>query len=251
MDRKTLKLPFSEDRMPDWACPTCEKGVLQIAKDSFKKDERLHSRDHSHEAWDPDWIEYVYSCLLQCSNDKCRETVCSAGTGTVDTFQYEDEQGRWAQEYVDVFRPKFFEPHLKLIEIPSKCPKQIVDPLNESFKLYFSAPGAASNSVRVAIEELLTELKVKRFDIVKKKRRMISLHQRISLLPAKHVELKEMLTAIKWIGNAGSHGGERITHDDVLDAFELTEHVLGEIYSPKAKLAALAKKVNKKKGPAK
>lgn len=152
---------------------------------------------------------------------------------------------------MDVFRPKFFEPHLKLIEIPSKCPKQIVDPLNESFKLYFSAPGAASNSVRVAIEELLTELKVKRFDIVKKKRRMISLHQRISLLPAKHVELKEMLTAIKWIGNAGSHGGERITHDDVLDAFELTEHVLGEIYSPKAKLAALAKKVNKKKGPAK
>jgi hypothetical protein len=121
MDRKTLKLPFSQDRMPDWTCPTCEKGVLQILKDSFKKDERLHSRDHSHEAWDPDWIEYVYSCLLRCSNDKCRETVCSVGTGTVDTFEYEDEREHWAQEYVDVFKPKFFEPHLKLIDIPSKC----------------------------------------------------------------------------------------------------------------------------------
>jgi hypothetical protein len=103
--------------------------------------------------------------------------------------------------------------------------KQIVEPLNESFKLFFSAPSAASNSVRVAIEELLTELKVKRFNLVSKKRRMISLHQRIGLLPAKYVELKEMLTAIKWIGNAGSHGGEQLSHDDVLDAFELTEHV--------------------------
>ncbi len=38
--------------------------------------------------------------------------------------------------------------------------------------------------------------------------------------------------------------------DDVMDAYELTEHVLQEIYEPRIKkLKAIAKKVNKKKGP--
>ena len=37
-----------------------------------------------------------------------------------------------------------------------------------------------------------------------------------------------------------------------MDAYELTEHILQEIYEPKLKkLKDIAKKVNKKKGPAK
>lgn len=252
MDRHTLKLPFTTKRTPDWTCPTCGKGLLRVVKDSFKNDERLHSRDHSHEAWEPEWIEYVYSCLLACNNEECCEVVCSAGTGKVDCHQYEDEHGEWAQSCEALFKPQFFEPHLQLLRVPPKCPASIVKPLNESFRLFFASPSAASNSVRIAIEELLTELKVKRFVVVKNQRRVISLHQRISLLPAKYGQLKEMLTAIKWLGNAGSHGTEKISHDDVLDSYDLTEHVLAEIYSPKTrKLAALAKKVNKKKGPTK
>ena len=40
--------------------------------------------------------------------------------------------------------------------------------------------------------------------------------------------------------------------DDVMDAYELTEHILEEIYETKSKkLKAIAKKVNKKKGPSK
>ena len=252
MDRRTLKLPFTIDRTPDWTCPTCDKGLLRVVKDSFKKEERLHSRDHSHDAWEPEWIEYVYSCLLSCNNEECREVVCSAGTGKVDYFEYEDEHGEWAQSIEELFKPQFFEPHLKLLRIPTKCPDSIVKPLNESFRLFFAAPSAASNSVRIAIEALLTELKVKRFTVVKNQRRIISLHQRISLLPPKYAQLKDLLTAIKWLGNAGSHDAEGISNDDVMDAYDLTEHVLTEIYAPKAKkLAALAKKVNKKKGPAK
>jgi len=61
-----------------------------------------------------------------------------------------------------------------------------------------------------------------------------------------------MILAIKWLGNAGSHGHAEVTMDDVMDAYELTEHILEEIYEPKLKkLKAIAKKVNKKKGPVK
>lgn len=256
MNRQALKLPFSVSRTPDWQCPTCGTGILKIRADTFRKDERRHSRDHSQDAWDPDWIQYIYSCLLTCTNEDCGETVCSAGIGSVDSCVFEDANGEIEQNYDDFFRPKFFEPHLELIPIPEKCPKSVCEPLRESFKLFFLSPSAASNSVRISIEELLTNLKIKRYNIIKGKRRLISLHQRIGLIPAKHDALKDMFLAIKWLGNAGSHGagagsGE-ITIDDVMDSYELMEHILQEIYEPKTKkLMAIAKKVNKKKGPAK
>jgi hypothetical protein len=262
MDRKNLTRPFSIENVPDWTCPTCGNGSLLVLKDSFHKDERLHSRDHSDDAFDPDWIEYVYSCLLRCSNETCREVVSNSGTGSVDTKNYRNHLGDWDAEYVDLFQPKFFEPHLILMDIPTKCSTSVVNALNESFKLFFVAPSAAANSVRIAIEELLTELKVKRFKLTKpknksssplmeKKRQIINLHDRIELIPAKHTELKEMLKAIKWIGNAGSHTADVITHDHVLDAYEFMEHVLAQIYSSKSKLTSLAKKINKNKGPLK
>ncbi len=60
----------------------------------------------------------------------------------------------------------------------------------------------------------------------------------------------DMLLAIKWLGNAGSHGHGKITIDDVMDSYELTEHILAEIFEPKIKkLKAIAKKINRKKGP--
>ena len=253
MDRKTLKLPFTLDSAPDWTCPTCQKAPLRIRKDSFIKEERLHSRDHSHEAWEPVWIEYVYSCRLDCSNEKCKEVVASSGTGSVDWSIDEDERGEPYEVYEDHFRPKFFEPHLKLLQIPKKCPSSVSKPIEDSFALFFAAPHAASNNVRIAIEALLTELKIRLFDHASGRRRFISLHQRISLLPEKFAHLKDLILAIKWLGNAGSHGGSTdITLDDVIDSYDLTEHILQEVYAPKLrKLHKIAKEVNKKKGPVK
>lgn len=254
MDRKLLKLPFSRNNSPDWPCPACDKGILRIKKDSFLKEELGRSKKaHTHKEWEPEWIEYVYVCLLICSNEKCKEIVANNGIGTVDWDITEDEDGRSDQMIcTDIFQPKHFEPHLNLIHIPSKCPKAVSTPLNESFKLFFSSPSAAANNVRIAIEELLTELKIKRFNISNGKRRFINLHQRIDLLPTKYTQFKDMILAIKWLGNAGSHGHCEVTKDDVMDAYELTEHILGEIYETKVKkLKAIAKKVNKKKGPTK
>lgn len=252
MDRKLLKLPFSEKNFPYWTCPTCNKGTLRIKENTFQKEELRRSREaHSHEAWEPDWIEYVYNCLLVCSIEKCNEVVVSCGTGSVDWDIAEDAEGNPDQVYTNLFLPKYFEPHLRLINIPEDCPSTVSALLQESFKVFFSSPKAAANSVRAAIEELLTELKIKRFSTSKGRRRLVSLHDRINLLPVKYESVKQMIFAIKWLGNAGSHGHTEVSMDDVMDAYELTEHILEFIFEPKAQnLAAIAKKVNKKKGPA-
>jgi hypothetical protein len=163
-----------------------------------------------------------------------------------------DSDGEGDMEYEEYYRPLFFHPHLMLIDIPKGSPDSVATPLKESFRLFFSAPSAASNNVRIAIEELLTDLNVRRFETSKGKRRFIPLHRRITLLPGKFSHLKDLLIAIKWLGNAGSHSNGKITIDDVMDSYDLIEHILQDIYASNSKkLVALAKRVNKKKGPLK
>ena len=62
-------------------------------------------------------------------------------------------------------------------------------------------------------------------------------------------KLEDILYAIKWLGNAGSHSSSEITLDDVFDAYELMHHVLIELYQPKNRLNKLAKAIRKRKGP--
>ena len=256
MDRKDLKLPFTLQKPNDWACPTCRTGMLHIKKDTFHAHETLISRKQaSFDGWGPEDTQYVYSCTLVCKNDQCKETVSCAGVGGVELNEINDENDESDEpheSYDDYFLPKFFEPHLRLTNIPEKCPESVSKPLNESFGLFFSSPSAASNNVRMAIEELLTELKIRRYNLVKNERRFMSLNQRINLLPLKFSQLKDLILAIKWLGNAGSHASGKVSMDDVMDSYDLIEHVLHEIYAPKTKkLAALAKQINKKEGPLK
>lgn len=45
----------------------------------------------------------------------------------------------------------------------------------------------------------------------------------------KDPENAEMPLTVKWLGNSGSHAGE-LTRDDVLDAFDLIDLVLVNLY---------------------
>lgn len=254
MDRKILKRPFIRDRLPDWVCPSCTKGLLRLKRSSFFRTETSNSKAwHKERDWEPAWIALTYMCKLTCNNDKCGEIVISSGIGAVDEYIEIDAQGKYFQEWNEEFSPSFFQPHLQFFEVPPQCPELVASPIQDAFNLYFASPSAAANSVRVAVEELLTSIGVKRYTTAgkagKRRRRLLSLHQRIDHLPAKHSESRELLQALKWLGNDGSHSRTRIQPDDVLDAFEILEHVLEVTFVQRAKqLKAVAKRVNKDRG---
>lgn len=208
------------------------------------------ARDSHHDAWEPDWTRYVFSCLFECTNPKCKDVVACCGTGSVDFVEYEDREQGWVQDAIDRYVPKFFVPPLVLMELPDSYPDTVVNHLRESFALFFANPGAALNCNRSAVEAVLTDLGIKRFSLVNGRRRVISLHKRIQLLPSKFQEVKDVLLAVKWLGNAASHDGRNVEMADVMMAYDLLEHVLQDIYERKSqKIKAIAKKVNKKKGP--
>ena len=164
IDRKPFKLPFRKNGLPQWPCPACGKLTLRINSDSFKFEESRHSKRHHHDPnWDPDWIRYVFSCLLSCANAGCEEKVSCIGTGAVDYDVNFDIEGEPEQSYEEFFSPTFFQPHLPIFQCPKNTPKPVRNALDSSFSLFFSSPASAANQVRIAMEHLLTTLKVKRF----------------------------------------------------------------------------------------
>lgn len=252
MDRKLYKLAFRDTYNPSWICPTCNKGVLKIKKDTFHKAESATSKkSHADESWDPLWVTYIYSCLLLCTNKACKETVANSGRGFVDVDYSYDEEGP-VEEWIELFRPKYFTPHLKIFQFPKSTPKDVSREIDKSFELFFADPSSSSTHIRIALEDLLTFLKIKRYEKKGGKQTFLSLHRRIDLLPKKHDHLKELFYAIKWLGNAGSHSTKKITEDDVLDAYEIMEEILVELFVKKSKrVKKLAKEIIKKKGPKK
>jgi len=251
MDRKSFKIPFRKAGFTKYPCPTCNKGFLRVIKDTFHfKETKASSKEHQHEAWEPEWIEYIYSCLFECTNAACKDTVSSSGVGSVSQYYSYDDEGNPDIDYDEFFNPQYFTPHLKLFIAPKGVPENINNEIDNSFSMFFSDPSSSANHIRASLEHLLTHLKIKRFTSTNGRRNYLALHKRIELLPRKYDHVKDIFFAIKWLGNAGSHSQHEVTTDDVLDAYELMDELLVEIFANTRKKAkSLAKKINKKKGP--
>lgn len=251
MDRKIFKAVFYKSGLTMFYCPTCGKGFLKVKKDTFHYQETRDSvKAHQHEAWDSEWVDYIYSCLFECTNTACKDTVSGSGVGSVMQDYYYDDEGKTNYEYSDYFRPQYFIPHLKFFKVPKNTPESVVNEINKSFSLLFINPSSSANHIRAALEHLLTHLKIKRFMTANGRRKYLSLHKRIGLLPKKYDHIKDLFFAVKWLGNAGSHSSFEVRLDDVLDSYELMSEVLEDIFSKnRDKVKSLAKKINKRKGP--
>jgi hypothetical protein len=80
-------------------------------------------------------------------------------------------------------------------------------------------------------------------------RRAIPLDHRIKAYGEQNPEVAHHLMAIKWIGNAGSHG-DGISRESVLDALEIIEGVFEDVYvGHRAKLRAKVAKIVARKKP--
>ncbi len=244
--------------MPPIPCPKCA-GALAVVKETFSAFETAESvRHHRDDWWESEYAKYIFSADLLCANSLCKLLIKCGGDGFIEeTMGIDDEYGYFPQ-FESVFEPVFFHPPLKLFSYPEKTPDEVKNELKKSFAAFFHDPGAAANHVRSALEMLLTSLGVPQYAVVTrkppetgKKRVRLVLHSRIEKVPPKHKIFNDLLMAIKILGNAGSHSSG-LSRDDVLDLYEITEHVLESIFDEKAKrVAALAKKITKAKRPRK
>lgn len=242
---------FSHSSMPMWTCPTCGHGALTLRDVCHNKDtqpavvfapDAMSMRYRKHENWHPMDDGGVFSAILTCAT--CSENLAVSGTWTNDVGY--DECG--SESYHPTFAPLFVNPPLHVFQIPESCPKALKEAVISAFSIMWCDQNACVNQIRSAIELVLTHVGIPRFQ-VKGKRRFLSLAKRVDRLPTRYSNLKNELTALRWLGNAGSHTGQ-ITKNDALDGFELLEHVFEELFNPRSKrIGKISKGINKRKGP--
>lgn len=238
-------------RTPSWPCPRCANGQLQIVEGSIINEETSWSAEgHSHEAWEPDWIVKRYSAHLTCSDTKCGERAVVVGTTRSDLDYDYDFEGRTVTTVIDVFFPEFIHPSPSLISLVEETPEDVADEVRRASALMWTDTSSSANKLRLTAERVLTALNVSRTKIRNGKRRPLMLNDRIALLPEKHAELAELLHSIRFLGNHGSHEKPlSVDRNDLLNAFEIMEHVIEVAFSTKAqRVRAAAKDIKKRKG---
>src|SRR6266508_2399495 len=166
-----------------WECPSCHLGRLHVSEDGVFWGETGDSLStHQEDAWDPEWIDGRFACLLECDN-------CKGKISLVGTYEVEDERGFDPVQgevggYEKYCKPLFFSESPHLVSIPVGVSTRVRDQLLRSFQLYWSDPTACANCVRSAVEEILSDRGVKKTSgRIKRRgqRRFLSLHERIQL----------------------------------------------------------------------
>lgn len=247
MKRALWTQRLTKHSAPPWPCPACGKGILSLIPKSLIFKETASSREsHSDDSWEPEFTTYAFCAWLKCGHASCPQEVVVSGWGGL-TAEFDSEEGMgWAE----VFQPLFCWPMPEIFELPANWPDKVTAELRAAFSLFWSDQAAAAGRVRAALERLLDKLGVqKRRKVKNGKFSDLTLHQRIELFHKGEPAIGTQLMALKWLGNTGSHEGA-ISRDDLLDAFEILEHALGELIEQRTrKVAALAKRLTEKHGP--
>ena len=240
----TNPLTFSAFDQIDYHCPQCTTGKLIP-----EKDVSIFEPQYSKDEWDvvmeveARTFRFMTTCC--CSNRSCGEIAMISGDKRVTEHNFAGVDG-YETEYLEDFRIRSFHPTPYLCEVPPKTPKKVLKRLETSFALFWVDVGAATNALRICIEDLLTGCEVPDVD---GKGNDIWLHDRLELWGQITTASKkcgnlatavDVLKAVKFLGNEGSHGSP-ISAEDYISGLRIFSYVLKELYdNEKDKVLALA-----------
>lgn len=231
---------FPHGNWPRLPCGSCDVGELRVGTAS-EIDVAARYRDHP--GWEPDWIHGFFTLSAECSNRDCQGVAVIFGDMKVDADV--DERGHWHGEHDTFYRIRYVDPPLALVRVPSRCPDDVSNAIADASRLMWIDSGSTANRLRTVVELLLTALGVRKTTTGRKR---MTTHARIEALRTTRPDVADVLEAVKWIGNVGSHA-EAPTTKDVLEGAALLEHSLKLVYDTSDKeIARLAKRVNKRRG---
>lgn len=243
MDDKLFHTHFRSENLPTWPCPMCGANSLSCSDEDFSKQYKVPF-EPNHPDFSPDCIEYVFSMNLKCTIPSCGGRAVCIGSGDVLQEYLHDGSGDW--DWFDSLEVKYFEPPLRLFTPPNGTPSGVIKALETSFSTFFSSPSTSLSTLRAALEVLLGEMDV---SSVEENGTFLSLARRISSLPENYRKIIEPANAIRWLGNDGTHSGYHIRRSDVVDGYNIFEHILVELYpEQRASIGALVERINREKG---
>ncbi|GIX52984.1 DUF4145 domain-containing protein [Sphaerotilus sulfidivorans] len=238
---------YDRSAIPKFACPKCLNGRLTLDEKSLAvKQPKYSANDSNHPDWEPEWDIERFSLRLTCDGAECGEVANVLGDTTVAEY-FDEEFTSWA--LISLLRVRAFFPAPPIIAVPKEVPDTVRTEISKSFELFWVDLSSCANRLRVSVELLLDHFKIPRSGIDKKgKSTRLDLNARVSLFEKSDPEHAPTLTALRMIGNLGSHGDE-VNRTPLLDAFEIYEYALAELCGQrKARIEQLRQKLISSKG---
>lgn len=250
MNRNSLTSSFFPSDIPILTCPNCYNETLKCKIDEIKY---LKSSESEKEIGIASFLNDNgrFFLSLKCLNTNCRENVIC--TGLYETVEYPqfNENGEFEMLMpAPKLTPTFFNPCIPIFKISPLVPVSVKNEVNNAFGLYWFDVNSCCNKIRTIVEQVLNDLKIAKYNIIKGKRNVYKLHKRIELLKDVNPEISDSLMAVKWIGNSASHANSKVTKDDAIDGFKILEFTLNRIYDKShIKILKLARSINLKRKP--
>lgn len=226
-------------------CRTCGEGYVSWDEPVTARTEQS-MKDMDEPGWEPEWVTGTFHVIGHCDYSECKQTVIGVGKFRVDDatpdFGSEDQGIPYAMFY----KVEYFNPPLPLLSLPEAVPQDVRNAIDRAAPIIFVDPSSAATVLRASIELFLTGWGIPVYDL---KNRRINLHKRIELwkTATENHQVGEQLLAVKWIGNFGSHEGERLSVRVVVDGLEFMEAAFNELLvAPELKERVRA--VNEAKG---
>ncbi len=249
MNREVWAQPWTEWYAPPFRCPTCGKGDLSLIPKSLIHQETAKSRrEHHDEDWSYQDVDFRFTARLKCSHGSCGDEAVVLGKGWI-----EEQMTQEGWEPTNRFLHDCIMPMPDMISISQRCPAPVASELRTCFQLFWLDCASAANRIRTAIERIMDHFRVPARQRTKKgKIEKLSLHARLERFEKTDKTIADRLMAMKWLGNTGSHQSEKVTRKDILDALELLDDALVELFERRTHhLAALTRGLLQRHRPVK
>lgn len=188
-----------------------------------------------------------------CGGSRCQQVVIATGTWNVGYKTTGGYPTSYADQFAVFFRVRQVDPPLRLMELPEDSALNealggVSDGLQTAGAVLFAAPGLAATALRGCIERFLSNEGIAKDNGVGGFRPLGRRIEEWRKQDATREGIADLVLAVKWLGNTGTHDDSALTVDDVLEGARLLNEAFHRLYvSPEITAAAAA--INANKGP--
>jgi hypothetical protein len=210
----------------------CGDGQIQFGQpERFESQESLEAR--SHPAFDADWIRGTFTIRGNCENPRCKQVVQAGGSYRVDyakkSAPYYIEQ--YDEQYAEFHRLEHIYPAPIIMEIPEGAPDDVTKGVTRASRVLLSDPGLSATALRSAVEVFLTTQGVAGTNASGGFRSVDARIKEWKKSDATRSQVADLLLAVKWLGNKGTHEDSLLDFKEVLEGAALLDEAFHRTYA--------------------
>lgn len=228
-------------------CPECFQGHLRFAE-PVEVEDGLSKLYRDDDDWEPDWISGVFSAVASCENPECQKAAIAIGAYRVSYSRERPMHAYQGIDYSSFYTIRQIDPPLLLMRLPKSAPESVHDGVARASAVILADPGLAATALLLAVEQFLTSEGI---PAAGPSGGFINADQRIKewrKTGSGRDRIADLLLAVKWIGNAGTHHLSTLTTKEVLDGVEFLDEAFHALFVG-PDVDARAKAVNDARGP--